>query len=823
MPQILLLKKFWLMNIKSLLTTMIFCLAASSVQAVPAKPGVKKTVRQADGTVIELTLRGDEHFAFYTDAKGKAFKLLSGDKLQPMTSDQVSDTWAKCRQAHSIDRPARTRGTGESSSATTGKHRGLVILMQFQDLEFVTHEPKQVFNRFFNEVGYSEYGMSGSVKDYFRAQSYGQLDIDFDIVGPYTTTKPMAYYGGPATLDGEPMVDAHRREFAAEAVEQAAADVDYSLYDWDNDGNVDQVFIIYAGYAEASGAAPETIWPHEWSLAGLGRDFVYNGVKVSTYGCANELWGDGRNNTGILNGIGTACHEFAHCLGLPDMYNTEAENTTFGMNSWDVMDSGNYLNDSRTPAGFTSYERWFSGWLQPTELKGDMIHITDMKPLAEAPECYILYNDAHRTEYYLLENRQNVGFDAGLFGHGLLVLHVDYNKNMWSKNKINIDPDHQRMTIIPADGTCIKSAGSLAGDPFPGTTGNTALANYSSPAPTLYNANTDGSYYMNKPIDSITENEYGLISFTALRPAIATPESVQATQIEGEPSFNITWNAVSDAAGYQVELADNYIIDPTESIIIESDFVKTLTDSVDSVDISGKLADYDLDGWEGKKLFTSPNKLLIGSPDEAGTIRTATGFVPSSKTVTVVIGAETVDNTPIGGTMYLYRGNKSEDRWSGKGYYLYSESGTHLYYFTDIEKDYFYVRINPDPQMYLNYFAVYDGIWYADELGLEGSEVTGKPATKKSIFETKDTNYTLTELNPEHEYTYRVCAKDAEGFLSAWTPEQQLVFTPSGISTVQIAPQQQGVIFDLQGRPRGTDPSALPKGIYIIGGRKVVK
>ena len=811
------------MNIKNLLTTMIFCLAASSVQAVPAKPGVKKTVRQADGTVIELTLRGDEHFSFYTDAKGKAFKLLSGDKLQPMTSDQVSDTWAKCRQAHSIDRPARTRGTGESSSATTGKHRGLVILMQFQDLEFVTHEPKQVFNRFFNEVGYSEYGMSGSVKDYFRAQSYGQLDIDFDIVGPYTTTKSMAYYGGPATLDGEPMVDAHRQEFAAEAVEQAAADVDYSLYDWDNDGNVDQVFIIYAGYAEAEGADPETIWPHEWSLAGLGRDFVYNGVKVSTYGCANELMGDGKRNTGILNGIGTACHEFAHCLGLPDMYNTEAEHTTFGMNYWDVMDSGNYLNDSRTPAGFTSYERWFSGWLQPTELKGDMIHITDMKPLAEAPECYILYNDAHRTEYYLLENRQNVGFDAGLFGHGLLVLHVDYNKNMWTKNKINIDPDHQRMTIIPADGTCIESAGSLAGDPFPGTTGNTALANYSSPAPTLYNANTDGSYYMNKPIDSITENEYGLISFVALRPDFAMPESTEAIEVKGEPSFVITWPAVKDAAGYQVELCEPYTISPEDATLFESDFALTQTETEGTTSISSSLNDYGLKGWTGSNLFTSPNKLRIGTPNQYGEIKTTAWKRPSSKKVTIVFGAGLVDGTPTRTGIYLFHYNKGDSQAFGLGYNIgIGEDGNYMISFDDVDYDYYFILISPEDQMYLNYFAVIDDIWTEEELGFVEGVDAGKDAKRTAIYETSSNSITLTNLNSESLYLYRVRAKSAEGFYSKWTEEKSFEFDTSGINSLLITPRA-GKIYDLQGRPRGTDPSALPKGIYIIGGRKIVK
>ena len=812
------------MNIKSLLTTIALFLIASAVQAVPAKPGAKRIIRQADGTTIELTLRGDEHFSYYTDASGAAFKLLPGNRLQPMTSQEVSDTWTKCRQARraKVMKRAKTRGVGDPSTSNTGKHRGLVILMQFQDQKFSISAPKETYLRFFNERGYNEDGMAGSVKDYFLAQSYDQLDIDFDVVGPFTASDSMAYYGSNVKI-GDIESDAHAEELIAEAVDSAAAEVDYSNYDWDGDGIVDQVFVIYAGYAESQGAAPETIWPHEYSLEVLDKEFIYNGVKITTYGCASELKGSGPAEGQNMDGIGTACHEFSHCLGIPDMYNTVDQNASYGMGYWDVMDAGSYLDESRTPAGYTSYERWFSGWLQPTELKGGMTQITGMKPLAQSPECYILYNEGNKDEYYLLENRQNIGFDAALLGHGLLVLHVDYDQKTWQENKINVDPEHQRLTIIPADDELTISQRGFAGDPYPGLTGNTALANYSTPASTLYNANADGKYFMSKSIDNITESADSLISFIALRPIIATPDTAQATQIEGEPSFQITWTAVNDAAGYQIELTDNYIIDPSEVAIIESDFAKTLTDSVDSVDISGKLADYDLDGWSGKKLFTSPHKLLIGSPDEAGTIRTATGFVPSSKTVTVVIGAERVDNTPIGGTMYLYRGNKSEDRWSGEGYYLYSESGTHLYHFTDIEKDYFFVGINPDPQMYLNYFAVYDGIWYADELGLDGSEVTGKPASKKNIFETTTNSYTLTELNPEHLYTYRVRAKDADGYLSAWTPEQQLLFTPSAISPVPVAPQQQGVIFDLQGRPRGTNLNALPKGIYIIGGKKVVK
>ena len=464
------------MNIKSLLTTIALFLIASSVQAVPAKPGAKRIIRQADGTTIELTLRGDEHFSYYTDAKGAAFKLLPGNKLQPMSAQEVSDTWTKNKQARRAMQRAKTRGIGDQSTANTGKHRGLVILMQFQDQKFSISDPKQAYQRFFNERGYNEGGMAGSVKDYFLAQSYDQLDIDFDVVGPYTASDSMAYYGSHAIIDGGEQNDAHPAEFIAEAVDSASAEVDYSNYDWDGDGIVDQVFVIYAGNAEAQGAAPETLWPHEWTLETLNKEFIYNGVKITTYGCAAELKGSGTEEKKEMDGIGTACHEFSHCLGIPDMYNTEDQNASFGMGYWDVMDSGSYIDNSRTPAGYTSYERWFSGWLQPTELKGDKTQITGMKPLAQSPECYILYNEGNKNEYYLLENRQNIGFDTKLYGHGLLVVHVDYDQETWQENKINVDPEHQRLTIIPADDEFTFTLKGFAGDPYPGVTGNTALA-----------------------------------------------------------------------------------------------------------------------------------------------------------------------------------------------------------------------------------------------------------------------------------------------------------------------------------------------------------
>ena len=546
-------------------------------------------------------------------------------------------------------------------------------------------------------------------------------------------------------------------------------------------------------------------------------------MKVSTYGCANELMGDGRNNTGILNGIGTACHEFSHCLGLKDMYDTESQ-TNYGMSWWDVMDSGNYLNNSRTPAGFTSYERWFSGWLEPTELKGDMTHITDMKPLAEAPECYILYNDAHRTEYYLLENRQNVGFDAALPGHGLLVLHVDYDKNAWSKNKINVELDHQRLTIIPADGDFNRiSKISLAGDPFPGATRNTALANYTTPASTLYNANADGSYNMNKAIDSITESEEGLISFVALRPEMLAPEWAEATEVKGEPSVNITWATVKDAVSYQVELIENYTVQPADSLLCEFDLAQTQAESLVYTDISSKMSDYGLPGWSGSNLFASPGKLLIGSTEYVGEVKTSKWQVPSSRNITVVMGVGMVDENPFNCKTYIWHHKNGDNTTYAEGFgiNIYSE-GKYLFNFTDIPGDDFYINIKPGYQMNLNYLAAYDGTWTENELGLGADGSTGKAIALSTVYNTEANSITINDLNPEHMYIYRVRAIGSDDFSSNWTAKQSFQFDNSGINSLLITPRA-GKIYDLQGRPRGTDPSALPKGIYIIGGRKVVK
>ena len=318
--------------------------------------------------------------------------------------------------------------------------------------------------------------------------------------------------------------DQHPAVMVAEAIRLVDNEVDFSKYDWDGDGLVEQIFIIHSGYDEAQSSRKSDIWSHAWTLTeAIEEDdgdgpVQADGVTIDSYATSSEL--QGRTGTQIA-GIGTACHEFSHCFGLPDFYDTAGR--SFGMNSWDLMDYGCYNGDGGTPSGFTSYERAFCGWLEPIELT-EAIAVEDMPALTSEPVAYLLRNSGKEDEYYLFENRQQESWDKGLGGHGMLVLHVDYDAKAWAENTVNTVRSHQRMTIIPADNFLYSS--SLAGDPWPGTSGKTELSDTSIPAATLYNLNAEGDKLMNHSISEISESSDGRISFIFDEEALGI-ESVQ--------------------------------------------------------------------------------------------------------------------------------------------------------------------------------------------------------------------------------------------------------------------------------------------------------
>ncbi len=466
----------------------------------------------ADGTEVRVELRGDEFCSYWQAADGR--KLVQNNstgfyEIADMEAMKAKADQLRLSARRSKSNDIQTRGAlGGDHQPYVGTKKGLIILVQFADTKFWEDHTPALYQRIANEEGFNEMGFSGSVKDYFKDQSYGQFELDFDIAGPVTLPNNYSYYGGP--INGQNDNPTALGEMVISACEAIDNDIDFTNYDWDGDGEVDQVFILYAGHGEASWDDPNTIWPHEWNLhSALGRTLTLDGVKIDTYACSCELGVKTENNKRVecIDGIGTICHEFSHCLGLADMYDTSYSGN-YGMGDWDIMDQGSYNGDGYLPANYTSYERMYAGWIEPTELK-ENCEISSMKDLASSGEAYIIYNDNNKNEYYLLENRQLTGWDAGLPNSGLLILHVDFDANVWKQNLVN-STSRQRCTIFIADNNPDEND---AGDIYPYSYNN-SLTNTSTPAATLNNMNTDGSKYMNKSIRNITRNGDGTVSFT---------------------------------------------------------------------------------------------------------------------------------------------------------------------------------------------------------------------------------------------------------------------------------------------------------------------
>ena len=538
---------------------LVLMLSALTASAVPAKPGLTKKITLSDGSQIVARLVGDEHGHFWLGQDGNAYKSMDGDVYQRVDAQQVKQRAALRRQAADQRRLRRLapRKVGEVGSIT-GQKKGLIILVNFTDVTFKSANNKALYERIANEENFSYGDFKGSMYDYFKAQSEGQFELTFDVVGPVTVSKNQAYYGSNDSNGN----DKYPAKMVIEALQLVNSQVNFANYDWDGDGEVEQVYVVYAGQGEADGGASSTIWPHEYDLNsaksygdGSGAQTL-DGVKINTYACGGEL--NGSNN---IAGIGTMCHEFSHCLGYPDFYDTDYSGGQ-GMFMWDLMDSGSYNDDGYRPAGYTSYERWVAGWKTPITLEATQ-SVTNMKALQDGGESYIIYNKGNNNEYYLLENRQKTGWDTSLPGAGLLILHVDYSSNVWASNQPNDDPSHQRMTWVAADnqyqyttyqGTKYYTENGAKNDPFPYGSVN-AFGKNTTPAATLFNNNADGTKDLDSSVENITQNSNGTISFNFVGISnVATPTfSPAAGRYETAQTVSITCETTGATIYYTLD------------------------------------------------------------------------------------------------------------------------------------------------------------------------------------------------------------------------------------------------------------------------------
>ncbi len=827
------------------------CLCATAAFAIPAKR-VRRMITLADGTQKEVMLCGDENVHYFLDAAGKAYTEREDGCFMLADKQALDARWgerlAKRNQLRleraekrGIGVPSTTlrqgmfRAWGDVQNPISGSKRGLVILVSFSDKAINSKHTQAYFDDYFNKEGFSQDGMQGSVHDYFKECSYGKFDLTFDVVGPVKVSNTMSYYGSNDSYGNDKYVGV----MVAEACKLADAQgVDFSKYDWDRDGEVDQVYIIYAGYGENAGASTSTIWPHEYDLYsanyfgdGPGPQ-KFDGVTVNTYAVSSELAGTSGTRA---NGIGTACHEFSHCMCIPDMYDTSEGAANFGMDMWDLMNTGSYrgmngygdlkcLSDGECPTPYTAYERMYCGWLTPTELTNPCV-IQDMKPLATHPEAYIIYNQKNRNEYYLLENHQKVGFDKSAPGTGMLVVHVDFDKDDWINNSVNSKAYHQRMTIIPADNQFMTGSSygdkyatdkDLAGDPWPGTSRSTALTNTSTPASTLYSANIDGRKFLSKPIEQISENtQTGTISFLFDGGVnIDAPVALQASDIRAD-GFTANWKAVSGAEEYEVQLTARTINDvkPEDAMLLSEDFAKFSNGlSMDGTqDISKDLDKYTaLPGWTGSKLYTSSkDRVKLGSSLGAGSLTTP--LLHSSEDV-VTIRISTHNYSADQG----YLDVKINEQIVGMA--NLSASVQDFVFTASVTGD-FKVTIASTKRAYLYDIYVYDGTYDIEEL--KPAKVMAKVAENKS-YKTKDTKYVFTSLDATKQYSYKVRAYEK----SVPGPWSEAISVDLQTGILQIVDTEEDrlndnvKIYDLSGRRLSRIPS---HGIYIVNGKKIVR
>ena len=410
-------------------------------------------------------------------------------------------------------------------------YRQAVVLITFADCDFSMEDPAAYYQRLFNENGYNEgYGL-GSVADYFRDQSGGLFNLQFDIYGPIKVS--ISAKGSYSNYGFNAM------EEALAALDTLTTQ-DFSVYDWNGDGVVEQMLFVAAGICgnQASGY----IWPNTdyTTLNAPGKKEMVNTCITC------ELW---RDKT--LCGIGTICHEFVHCLGLPDLYPVGGTYYS-AIDEWDLMDGGNYTNKGWCPPNFSALEKMLLGWASPIELTSPTT-ITGMKPVSEGGETYLIRNSGYDDEFYLLENRRQTKWDYCLPGQGLAIFHVDYNQDKWTSNQVNNVDGHYRYDLFHADGKAYidwdpkndgKDDGKYTMEPwarnrylstsvYPFTNPETLFINEgltdgTSPAATLYYANADGAKFMQKAITNIQVASDGSISFDFMQ----VPSGINELRIE---------------------------------------------------------------------------------------------------------------------------------------------------------------------------------------------------------------------------------------------------------------------------------------------------
>jgi M6 family metalloprotease-like protein len=533
------------MRSKLLILVIILSVHYTCVLAVSSYP-YPINITQPDGSKITILLKGDEHFNYAQTTDGyiivrntkgiyeyanintaneiKPTGVKANNKkerdakeiqyLQTLQRDKILDQLLLKRNSVLKQKSIQETSIMSTVTATplTGTRKILCILIGFQDSPFSKTQTE--FNNLMNQVGYNAGSAIGSVKDFYMQNSYGQLNLDITVVGPYTADHNMAYYGANDAYGN----DARPKDLITEAVQKANPNVNYADFDNNNDGYVDEVHVIYAGYAEAAGAPTETIWPHKSTI-----DVTLDGKKISAYSCSSELkyaWG---NN---ISGIGTICHEIGHALGASDFYDTNygTGGQFEGTGQWDLMAQGSWNGDEDIPAHHNPYTKTqVFNWATVKSIPTDNSLVT-LGPANSNSNSFYKINTSTSGEYFLIENRQQLGFDFALPGHGMMIYHV-HSQIESDKKTINATYPQKFYSVCASaaqdPNNTPDSYGSInsAGCPFPGSSNKTAFTDNTLPSAKSWLGIASGAR-----VNLITESQNNVMF--VVNPLISGPDAL---------------------------------------------------------------------------------------------------------------------------------------------------------------------------------------------------------------------------------------------------------------------------------------------------------
>lgn len=821
---------------KTLLPLIALSLALPSM-GVTARKGIY-TITQSDGSTIEVIKIGDERRHIYITTDGIAvgrtssaadFYYLTTSGLSTLKAHNAGErshaeqTFLSENEAElSGQQILRSRASSrvKMQSATPSKKTGEVVnkgqaripvlLVQYSDKKFLDSNPRSTFEKFFRDG-------STSARQYFEDQSNGLFQPQFDVYGPYTLSGKRATYGGNDYWGNDKGVGT----MVAQACIGLAGQIDFSKYDNDGDGECDTVIVLYAGEGEASSDVDESVWPCQWDLASsdYGKSLNYNSTKINRFAVFNEL--NVMSGAPKVEGIGTFCHEFSHCLGLPDFYDTQYTGH-FGMASWSLMDSGSYNDDGYTPIGYSAYEKEFMGWLKIDDASENTNYALPVfnSGNAATDKAVKITNPADANEYYIIENRARQGWDTYIPADGLMISHVTYSQSAWDGNTVN-DYNLQRMTLVPADGELKLNRytyggetyyepdeQSLLGDLWPYGNAN-ELTDESTPS---FSPNTGRTIGM--PVTEMTRNNDGSISFwiaKAALPPVATPtvSGSNTPVVNGPDSFTAVWSPADDNdVTYTLNVFEHR--DIKYELALSTKFVKG--------------GDYTKD-WttEGSAEFYTQTggtteAIKFGSTSKTGGVVTKSDItIGDYDCATVTVNARSFNNDT--NVKLRISGLSGSTTLSSAEVTLEKTAKDYTVVLPKLSKN-FKIKIETvaaKKRAYLYSADIYLGdATAAAARSMKAPAVSGDQ-TDMTITGITDTQYLVKGLKPGVTYDYRVKAVPVDATLhseSPWSETVTVDLSSSSIADTNADTSDENAeYYTLQGLR--INPSALTPGIYI--------